>query len=460
MTSTSGARAVLYGRVSRDRYGEGRSVDSQLAELHSVAAREGWRVVAERRDDGVGVSRYSRGVRAGWPEAVALIADGQVDVLACWELSRATRDRQVYAALLAACEERGVRLYAGGRYLDPSDPDEAFGLDVEAAVAVREAGTTSKRTRRGQAHAAAQGRPHGPIIWPYRRVYNHRGALERVELIPERAAALREAAATVLAGGTLTAAAEKINASGIDPTRRHVGRTLRRLLLTPTTAGLRVHRGQVVGEGVWPAVFDLETHRRLVALLSQPERRCTTDNQVRHLLPGLALCGLCGATVHRVGGTARPARLVCSAQPHLSHQQQPAEDYVERVLVARLQRPDVLDAWQPRPAEPDADRSDLEALRTQLTAWEDAAAEGTVTPGAFGRIEARLLDRIAALEAASRPREVPGALVEVTSGDVPARWAALPVRRRREVVRLLGAPAILPGRGAAEDRVRFPWEER
>jgi DNA invertase Pin-like site-specific DNA recombinase len=459
MTTSEGKRAVIYGRVSRDRHGEGRSVDSQLKELRVTAERERWDVVAEYRDDGVGASRYSQGTRAGWPSVIALVTSGGVDVLAIWELSRATRDRQVFAALLAACEEQGVRLHAGGRYLDPADPDQAFGLDVEAAVAVREAGAISKRTRRGQAHAAAQGRPHGPSIWPYRRRYDERGALESVELIPERVTALKEAANTVLTGGTLTAAALKINGAGLDPDREFSGRTLRRLLMTPTTAGLRVHQGRVVGEGSWPAVFSLDTHQKLVVLLTQTGRRTTTDNITKHLLPGVALCGRCGGLMHRVGGTSRPPRLVCSVSPHVSHQQESAESYVERVVVRRLQRPDVLDAWQPKSATSTADAAEsVKSLKRQLGEWEDAAAEGTVTPAAFGRIEARLSDKIALLEAAAKTVEVPEVLVKVTKGDVPSNWKALPITRKREVIRLIGAPRILPGRAPVEKRVIFPWE--
>jgi len=453
------SRAVLYGRVSRDRGGEGQPVDGQLTDLRRLAAQEEWRVVAEHRDDGIGASRYSRGDREEWRCVLDLIEDGAVDVLACRSLSRASRDRKVFATLFEACERTGVHLHAGGRYMDPAQPEDAFGLDVEAAFAVRAAATISKDTRLGQAKAAERGRPHGPTLWPYRRVYNDRGALERVEVIPERAAALREAASSVLAGGTLTAAAEKINAAGLDPGRQFLGRTLRRLLCTPTTAGLRVHRRQVVGDGDWPPILDVETHRQLVQLLSQPDRRCTRDNQVRHLLPGVALCGRCGATMHRIGGTQRPPRLVCSDQPHLSLGQGAAEEYVSAVVVARLQLPDALAAWQPQPAQAASNgRETLAVLRGQLAGWEDAAAEGTLTPAAFGRIEARLLARIAAAEAAARPVQVPAVLAALTAGDVPTRWTALPSRRQREVLRLLGAPTIHPGRGPAHERVTFPWE--
>jgi site-specific DNA recombinase len=453
-------RAVLYSRVSRDRNGETQSVDAQVAELRTLAQREGWRVVAEHRDDGIGASQFSRGNREEWHQVIELIENRKVDLLVCRSLARASRDRMVFAKLFSACERNGVGLSVGGRYMDPAQPEDAFGLDVEAAFAVRAAATMSKDIRKGQLYAAEQGRPHGPSTWPFRRVYNAKGALDHVELIEDRAKALRVAAKEVLAGGTLTAAAKKINALGLDEGRDFAGRTLRRLLMTPTLAGLRVHQGKVVAEGCWPAVFDLDTHRKLNDLLSEPDRRRTRDNIVKHLLPGVALCGRCGARVHRIGGTSRAARLVCSASPHVSHQQASAEDYVERVIVARLQRPDVLDAWQPKPEAEPEDGETIDDLAKQLAAWEDAAVEGKLSPEAFGRIEARITDKIAELEEKVKPVEVPEVLVKVTTGDVPANWQALPMTQKRDVVRLLGAPKILPGRGPVHERVVFPWEKR
>ncbi|MCX6464732.1 MAG: recombinase family protein [Pseudonocardiales bacterium] len=95
------SRAVLYGRTSLDR-SEGRSVDDQLAELRRWATREGVEVVAECRDDGISASRFARGkARPGWQQVLDVLAGGQVDSLAVWEISRSTRDRSVWAALVA-----------------------------------------------------------------------------------------------------------------------------------------------------------------------------------------------------------------------------------------------------------------------------------------------------------------------------------------------------------------------
>lgn len=137
---------VVYGRVSQDR-SEGKSVDDQLAECRAWAQREGWQVIAEHRDDGA--SRYANGkTRAGWQACMDLITAGKVDLLVVWEVSRATRDRAVWSALVVACLERNVKIGAGGKVHDPSDPDDGFLLDLQGALAVRESAVTSKRIRR------------------------------------------------------------------------------------------------------------------------------------------------------------------------------------------------------------------------------------------------------------------------------------------------------------------------
>ncbi|MDT7718318.1 MAG: site-specific recombinase, partial [Pseudonocardiales bacterium] len=106
-------RAVLYGRVSLDRR-EGKSVDDQLAELRAWAQREHWSIIGCYRDDGISASRFAKGkARPGWAQVMETIAAGGADVLMVWEISRATRDRSVFAALIAACTAAGVQIATG-----------------------------------------------------------------------------------------------------------------------------------------------------------------------------------------------------------------------------------------------------------------------------------------------------------------------------------------------------------
>lgn len=474
-------RAVLYGRVSSDRKGERTSVDAQLDGLRDDAKRQNWRVVAEHRDDDVGASEFSRKQREAWPKVRELIETGQVDILAVRSLSRASRDRTVYAALIHACVTHGVLLAIGGKVYDPADPDDAFALDIEAAFAVRGAGTISKDTRSGKAKAAARGRPAGRATWLHRRVYDEQGVLVRVELHEDRAAAVREAAAFVLSGGTLTAAARDMNTKAKDWGREFGRLTLRKTLIAPSTAGLRELHGVIVGRAMWASAYAVDgddgeaTYRSLITLLTEPNRRVASSGVLQHLTTGIALCGhpAHGPLTNRdrpvmIGtGSKSRARIECSgddgdpANRHFtSALRAPVDGYVWAVLVERMSRSDALELWtQPRPAV--AIGPTVRELEDQLVQWEEAAVAGTLTPDAFGRIEAGIREKIAKAQADAQARtaEVPSVLRDLMAADdVPAAMEALPIGSRRELLQVVGPPVVLPGYGRTEDRVRFPWE--
>ena len=209
-----GPSHVSCGVVWADRTrGDAKSVAQQLDVLCGLAVREGVQVVAVFRDDGISASSFAHGaVREGWVQTMEVIASGRVDELWVWEVSRATRDRAVYAALIGACTVEDVKITVNGRVHDPNDPDDAFMLDLGAALAVKESALTSKRIRRDVAARAAQGRPHGRIPYGYQREYDpHTGALLRQVPDPATAPLVRELARRVLAGEALyRLAAERV----------------------------------------------------------------------------------------------------------------------------------------------------------------------------------------------------------------------------------------------------------
>ncbi|MDN5933464.1 MAG: recombinase family protein, partial [Pseudonocardia sp.] len=136
-----------------------------------------WEVVGVYRDDGISASRFANGkARDEWQRVVEQVIAGGCDILILWEVSRATRDRTVYANLIGACVAAGVLIDVGGRLHDPSDPDEGFLLDLQAGLAVRESGVTSKRIRANVEARAQAGTPHGKLPYGYRRIYEQRPA--------------------------------------------------------------------------------------------------------------------------------------------------------------------------------------------------------------------------------------------------------------------------------------------
>ena len=493
-TTSAALRAVLYGRVSQvaERGQPGKSVDDQLAENRSWACREDWKVVGEHRDDGISASRYARGkVRPGWTQVMELIAAGGVDLLVVWEVSRASRDRPVWTALLAACLEHGVRIATGGRLHDPADADDGFSLDLAAALAVRESAATSKRVLRAVRSRAQSGAPHGKVAYGYRIEYDPDTG-RAVRRIPDETTApvVREIVRRTLAGEALYSIVADLNARNVPPPRggaRWQDTQVKRIAVNPTIAGIRTHNGvESEARGGWESIISEADHRTLVTRLGDPARKTWRDGSVKHLLVGIAVCGAripaeladairrratkasngwvatfdnsadedglveCGSPVRRIKNRATPS-YTCAAGFHVARHQGKTDDLVERIVVARLSRPDAAEAL----SRPEVDGAVAEAaevartLRARLAALYDSAADGSLSPAGLARVESRLLPQIAEAERLSRPTGLPHSLRDVAGPDAQTRWYSLSMPQRRELVRVLVVPVIHPaGKGS------------
>lgn len=447
-------QTAIYTRVSQDSRGAGRSVAEQEGECRTWADREGWDVEGVWCDNDISASKYSKKTRPGWKALTDRLERGGIDVLVVWEPSRATRDRRVWAALAAICEEQGVRFGCNGRVYDLDDPDDAFQLDLFFALATRESGATRKRVLRSTRAAAAEGRPHGRVPYGYRRTY--REGRQGPELVAQvehedQAPVVREVARRVMAGEALYAVAGDLNSRGVpaprgadwEPTQ------IRRLCVNPTYIAKRTHKGQVVGGGQWPAILDERTHYACVGRLTDPARRSNLGRGARHLLSGLARCGTCGGPMVVQKNRGHLAYL-CRQGFHVSRKQDNVDEMVERVVIARLSRPDLLQVLA-------ADRGDDQAVQAageaqekqaRLEGFYDAAARGELTPTALARIEAALLPEIASAQRRARPVATSPLLQEVSGVDAEVRWAGLSLEQRREVIGILCEVRIDPaGRG-------------
>src|SRR5688572_5231111 len=102
-TEPAPLRALIYNRVSSDPSGRGLSVASQETENRAYCQREGWRVVAAVTDNDLSASAWATKSRPGFTEVQRRIVAGDVDVLVCWEASRAYRDLAAYTLLRELC---------------------------------------------------------------------------------------------------------------------------------------------------------------------------------------------------------------------------------------------------------------------------------------------------------------------------------------------------------------------
>lgn len=456
-------KALIYTRVSQDR-ADGRSPAEQEAEARVVCQREGWEV-AEVVTDSVGASRHSKGQRNGWHRARTLVAEGNVDVLVTWEASRAQRDLAAYADLRDLCARSGVRWSYGGRTFDLASSYDRFTTGLDALLAEREADETAERVRRAMRANASQGRPHGRRLFGYRRIYDPRtGALVGQEPHPEEAEVVRRTFAGYLGGRGIRTLARELNEAGVrtGTGAKWTDMQIRRLLTNPHYAARRVHRGEVVGEGDWPALVDADTFERAQARLAAMGGRKTRQTKRARLLTGVALCGVCGGRMHALHDRRGRKFYECGEGYHVARDLASLDAFVTAVVVERLSRPDVADALADAPPDPAVEQAKQRAieLRAQLDAAIEHFAAGKLTAATLAKVEARLLPMVAEAEHEARQALVP---LEIdVPADVAGWWEGLTDEVRREVVgALIDAVVVLRAkRGSRKfdpSAVRVEW---
>ena len=190
---------------------------------------------------------------------------------------------------------------------------------------------------------------------------------------------------------------------------------LRVTISSPTYAGLRSHQGQIARDehsqpvgGDWAAMISIADHERLLAILRDPARRTTTHRgrEPRHLLSGIAVCGVCGKVMRYFGPTSlKTPTYLCSARTCVRRRADLTDHLVTEAIIARLSRRDAVKLFaragdkQARTALGKADTA-----RKRLASFVEAAADGEITAASLAGIEAKLLPQIEAAEAAAGPR--------------------------------------------------------
>lgn len=443
-------RAVIYTRVSSDPLATGRSVEQQEAECRQVCERQGWSVVQVFTDNDRSASRYARKDRPAYAQVKQAIADSRADVLVLWEGSRAQRDLRDYLKLRDLCAQQGVLYCYSGKVHDLTRTDDRFTTGLDALLAEREADLTRDRVMRAVRANMASGRPYGRTLYGYRRVYDAQ-TRQFLEQVPheEHAPVVREAARRVMAGESCRAIALDFNARGIPaPAGGAWDLTqIKRLVIRPAYAGQKVHRGQVVGMGDWPAILDEQTYSACVARLSDPRRKTMRDGSLKHLLSGVACCGACGGRL-RVQKNRTHLAYLCFSAFCVSMKTTTLENYITDVIVERLSRPDAIDLLC-SPASDDQvaqARTERDELTARLEAFYEQGAAGHLSSAGLAKMEARLLPQIEAATARAQPVPVPQVLRDLVGDTARVRemWGRLDVGVRREVVRILAEIKLHP----------------
>lgn len=302
---------------------------------------------------------------------------------------------------------------------------------IRAVLGAGEVRRVKKRVNDRNLDNAMRGLPPGSVPFGYR---HHRPPVgtRTYAIVPEQAEALQWAADMILnCGWSTERCAQELRSRGMHgPKRRKVidpetkepvidlatgepvtrpskltAQMLRNALISPSIAGLRVYRKEIVGKGNWEAILSEETRQRLCAHFNAPRDVLMPNGRMypvapmdrtgrtrrRYLLTGgMAVCGVCNA------------RLVASLKQKKGKESIPyyschpkvggrgcvgidgtkLEEYVVEQMFEELARPGRLDAFlrddhADRRKELADELSTIENRRTELAQMWGARELGT-----------------------------------------------------------------------------------
>jgi site-specific DNA recombinase len=456
-------RAAIYCRISKDEAGDELGVKRQEADCRALAKGKGYRVVEVFVDDDI--SAYDGRRRPAYERLLAgLRADG-FDAVVAWKLDRLTRSGiRGLTSLLDALDAAAASLVCVHDHIDTSSAVGEGVAGLIASMAKAESENLSVRSRRKKDELAAKGLPAG-----YARAF---GYTDNGMTIDEtEAAMLRDAARRVLSGESMTTIASQWNERGLRTPRRGSlwnATVLRTVLTNPRAAGLRVHRGEVIGEAAWPAILDRATHERLVAHFADPNRRQKNPPR-RAFLTGFIKCGKCGGPLFR-DGTADYPVFRCRAQPgSFSCGVIVAADHVEALVteavMLRLEGPGLAKALRARDHETDdTAASDLSEAERRLAELAETWAAGEISRAewltARRAVEARIEVARRKLTRTSERDALDPYLGE--NAPLRAAWPNLSRDQRRAILavvidRVTIAPAGENRRRFNPERVTIEW---
>lgn len=482
-------RAAIYARISHDpksaansadelprRGGDGLGVERQEQDCRELALRHSFDVTRVYVDNDT--SAYSGKRRPDFEQMLDAMKNNEFDVLVCWHTDRLYRSMKDLERLIDIAEvtRTSIRTVQSGD-IDLSTSAGRMVARILGSVARQESEHMSERRVRFNIQKAESGK------WQtVNRVFGYTMTGEPLE--PE-ASAVRAAVADVLAGKSIRKVSMEWNAAGLKTTLAGKSQTdphskkprvidgnwnsprVRRLLMNPRYAGLKTHRGKVVGKGDWTALIDEDTHRGLVAHLSDPTRVLNTAFERKYIGAGVYVCGNCGGKMRsaRPGGRTTYA-YACRDHAHLLRTGKPLDDFVTGVVVGRLSRKDAHLLLEDKRIDLSALQIKRNGLQARLDELAEAFAEGNIDMSQMTKGTASLRTKLAAIDSqlAEAVRTDPVAGLIADRKQVQARWDECSPAIRGQIVDALVTVTVLPipsdrkGPGFNPEFVRIEWK--
>lgn len=381
MTSSPLLPAVLYLRVSLDRYARLRalagaedrgSIPRQERAGLDLIDRMPWTLLAKKYDP-IGASMFTKGVREGWPEVLKMIEAGRVGVVILWESSRGDRVLTTWSAFLDLCAAKGVLIHIldDDTTYDVRKHRDWEHLAEEGVKNSRESRKISARVKSAKSHLRSIGRPEGSITYGYQSVYDEKtGILLRREPSPDAAQNVRWAFDQFAAGDSIRDLVEGLRQR--DPARTWSRTGVRKLLLNVRVAGL-LRDGDEIRKAQWAPIVDPKQFWDVQDRLEENARAGTRPGAVKHLCSGIATAP-CGSTLGYVSerqsaqqkaGRSRPF-YKCVRNGCVGIRADWLDDYVAARVVAYWARGDIRAALEAYAEKASTELSELKARRRVL----------------------------------------------------------------------------------------------
>lgn len=428
-------RAAVYLRQSLDAEGTGLAISRQREDCIKLCKAKGW-TPAEYVDNSI--SATGRKPRPAYRRMLEDIAAGQVGAVVVWDMDRLHRQPLELEHFIVLADKHQLALATVSGDVDLSTDNGRLFARIKGSVARAEVERKSARQRRAGLQRAQAGTP-----WGAHRPFGFEP--DKVTHRKPEAEAIRDMYDDLIAGVSQHEIARRLNAKGITTARggQWVQATVRALLKNPRNAGLRQYKGEIMGAGTWQPIVAEDVWRVAQSAMQTPgENR---GGARKHLLIGVAKCGVCGSgviTAYNQGNR----QYVCSSDKHVARQAERVEDYVQGVIIGVLAKQDLThllhDTKRPDFAKL---KAEADTLRRRLDSLATDFADGSLTASQLRTASERIQQRLRAAEAAMSRRDTASILEPVVNQpDMAAAWAKLDMARKRSIINVLAEVFIMP----------------
>jgi site-specific DNA recombinase len=321
---TKSTTAAVYLRISQDPREDGLAVDRQESECLEIVSRRGWKLGRIYKDT---VSASKKNVNR--PEYNQMLLDfqrGKFSALICWDLDRLTRQPRQLEDWIEAAEDNGLILVTANGEADLTNDNGKLFARIKASVARAEIERKGARQRLKNAQLVADGKPV-----PGRRRWGYES--DNMTIRESEASRIRLAFEDVRKGRSLRSIAIEL---GVRPVR------LRETLTHRSYIGEVKHLGEFMPSDKIQPIVSQDLFDQVQAVLSDPTRKTSPGSAVKHLMSGIAKCGICNSGLVQINGY-----LCSAASNHVHIKKNYLDDYVIYSILnwlAQHKQPDESDA--------------------------------------------------------------------------------------------------------------------